>query len=108
MKFGSLSAVVVLAALAMPPVASAEPATEKPVLGDSAGQPVSRGTDNHLVRDPRTPSVKVSRQGRFLKLDYELLDHDGQKCAINPTNDPPQFVVFKNGQQIGSGSFEYG
>jgi hypothetical protein len=61
------------------------------------------------VGAPLTPKVDVKRAGRLLTLDYELVDAAGRRYT--PKNDaaaPPQFTILKNGQIIGSGSFEYG
>jgi hypothetical protein len=57
-----------------------------------------------------TPQVRVKRAGRLLSLDYDLLDADGRKYGGRRAEGtgPPTFTVYKDGQIIGSGSFEYG
>ena len=61
------------------------------------------------VGAPLTPKVRVKRAGRLLTLDYELVDAAGRRYTPRDhTTAPPQFTIFKNGQTIGSGSFEYG
>jgi hypothetical protein len=61
------------------------------------------------VGPPLTPQVHVQRAGRLLKLDYQLLDAaDRNYVQRNSESDPPRFTVFKDGQPLGSGSFEYG
>ena len=55
-----------------------------------------------------TSSVKVTRQGRFLKLDYLRSDPSGQAVTLDRTEDPPRFVVYQGNEEIGSGQFEYG
>ncbi len=58
---------------------------------------------------PLTPKVHLKRAGRLLQLDYQLVDAAGR--GYSPDEDsvpPPKFVIHKNGQIIGSGSFEYG
>jgi len=65
------------------------------------------------IRAPLTPSVAVKREGRLLKLDYQLLDGDGRKYRRNDPSGsdrshPPQFAVYQGESLIGSGSFEYG
>ena len=55
-----------------------------------------------------TPKVKATRQGRILKLDFEMLDGDGRRYTGSDRANPPQFTVSKDGREIGSGSFEYG
>jgi hypothetical protein len=62
------------------------------------------------VGPPLTPSVEATRQGRFLNLQYQLLDATGNTFAPGEPDDrsPPKFVVRQGGQEIGSGQFEYG
>lgn len=60
------------------------------------------------VGAPLNPSAKVTRQGRLLELDYQLLDVSGHSYTNQDRENPPRFTVHKNGQEIGSGSFEYG
>ena len=55
-----------------------------------------------------TPSVSVKRVGRFLKLDYQLLDANGRKYTVDARSSQPQFTIYQGDQKIGSGSFEYG
>jgi hypothetical protein len=64
----------------------------------------------HQVRlgVPLKPTIKATRQGRLLKLGYELLDADGRNYTNQQRVNPPQFTVYKDGEEIGSGSFEYG
>ncbi|NQU23864.1 MAG: hypothetical protein HQ567_21490 [Candidatus Nealsonbacteria bacterium] len=54
------------------------------------------------------PTVKVTRNGRVLTLDYDLLDDAGQSRPQTDRSCPPRFVVTKDGQEIDSGSFQYG
>ena len=63
------------------------------------------------VGTPLKSSVKVERQGRFLKLDYQLRDAQGRNYTIYYTRDrgdPPRFVVYQGNRKIGSGNFQYG
>jgi len=60
------------------------------------------------VGAPLNPNAKVTRQGRLLELDYQLLDASGHNYTNQDRENPPRFTVHKNGQEIGSGSFEYG
>jgi len=55
-----------------------------------------------------TPSVTVARQGRFLKLNCDLLNENGVSPTHRNYTYPPEFVVFKDDREIGSGTFEYG
>jgi hypothetical protein len=57
---------------------------------------------------PLTPSVKARRQGRFLTLDYELLDASGNNYTNRENAIAPRFTISKDGREIGSGSFKYG
>lgn len=60
---------------------------------------------------PLTPRISVKRSGRVLTIDHELADAAGRTYTPGTENrraKPPAFTVFKNGQTIGSGSFEYG
>lgn len=62
------------------------------------------------VGAPLTPQIQVERSGRLLKLDFQLVDAAGR--GYSPKDEdavaPPKFTILKNGQTIGSGSFEYG
>ncbi|MCU0982895.1 MAG: hypothetical protein MUF25_27350 [Pirellulaceae bacterium] len=61
------------------------------------------------VGAPLTPKVRVKRAGRLLTLDYELVDAAGRRYTPKDhTAASPRFTILKNGQTIGSGSFEYG
>jgi hypothetical protein len=61
------------------------------------------------VGAPLTTKVSVQRAGRLLTLDCELVDAAGRRYTPRDhTTAPPQFKIVKNGQTIGSGSFEYG
>ena len=66
----------------------------------------------HRVGDVKlTPHVTVKRVDRYLKLDCQLLDGDGQKYSGNLIDryaHPPQFAVYQGDRQIGSGTFAYG
>lgn len=60
----------------------------------------------HVLRvgGPLKPSVTVIREGRVLRMAYEVTDEDGRNFYYydNPDN-PPRFTVFGDGQVIGSG-----
>jgi len=61
----------------------------------------------HLkVGAPLKSKVNATRQGRLLKLDYELVDACGRNYSSGARTDPPTFAVFSGGREIGSGSFE--
>jgi hypothetical protein len=66
------------------------------------------------VGGPLTPSVKVTRWGRFLTLDYQLLDAGGRAyrggASVNRPRSisRPRFTVYRGEREIGSDSFAYG
>jgi hypothetical protein len=62
----------------------------------------------HFRPGELTPHVDAKRQGRLIKLDYRLTDTDGRRCIHTDYSSPPRFSVLKDGQEIASGSFEYG
>ncbi len=87
-----------LVSLALEPV----PPSPQP----ARNQPYQRVGDVKL-----TPRVSVKRMNRFLKLDCQLLDANGQKYQGNLIDryaHPPQFAVYQGDRQIGSGTFAYG
>jgi hypothetical protein len=60
------------------------------------------------VGAPLTSDVKVARSGRFLTLDYQLLDAGGRAYRGGESVNRPRFTVYRGDREIGSGSFEYG
>jgi len=60
------------------------------------------------VGAPLKPSVRVTRWGRFLRLDYQLLDAGRRPYRSEQRTNPPWFTVYQGDREIGSGSFEYG
>ena len=63
------------------------------------------------VGAPLEPQLELTRTGRIVQLDHQLLDADGRDYhfrGIGTRLDPPQFTVCRAERQIGSGSFEYG
>ena len=58
--------------------------------------------------EPVRPLIKATRRGRTLTLNYSLLGADGRDHGREFANIPPTFKVFKNDQEIGSGTFRYG
>ena len=69
-------------------------------------------TGQHVAKEPGieslTPHVLVTRQGRMLRLDYELLDGQGNKVTPPNRDLKPHFRIRRDGQEIASGDFEYG
>lgn len=57
---------------------------------------------------PLTSHIDVTREGRLLKLDHRLLDAAGRRYGSTERTSPPCFAVYRDGQEIASGSFEYG
>jgi hypothetical protein len=82
-------------------------------IGSSAPEPgwftLTPETPQQLkVGAPLRPSVKVARWGRFLTLDYQLLDAGGRAYRSGQPANRPRFTVYRGDREIGSGSFEYG
>lgn len=75
---------------------------------------VSREGPNELVVGaPLYSTATGNRYGAFLRLDYDVVDGAGrsyrqQSSLADVPPPPPRFEVFKDGEPIGSGSFEYG
>ncbi len=75
---------------------------------------VSREGPNELiVGAPLYSTATGNRHGAFLRLDYDVVDGAGrsylqQTSLVDVQPPPPRFEVFKDGEPIGSGSFEYG
>lgn len=66
---------------------------------------------------PLTPKVTATRHGRFLEMEYQLLDAAGRNYqpwadleSDVPYNSPPapQFQVYMNDELLGSEAFQYG
>ena len=74
--------------------------------------PAPAAAGQHVVKGPSieslTPHVLVTRQGRVLKLDYELLDARGVKSPMVDRDHKPRFKICRDGQEIAAGNFEYG
>jgi len=60
------------------------------------------------LAEPVRPEIKATRGGRNLTLNYALIGADGRDRNRQFSSQPPTFKVFKNDQEIGSGTFRYG
>ena len=60
------------------------------------------------VGGPLSQSVKVSRQGSWLKLDYKLEGIGGEQYSDSQREKAPTFAVYQGDVQIGNGTFAYG
>ena len=93
------------------PFLLAAPLAADPAAGKHA-QPGPAPASQSLRKDQNgeslTPHVQVTRQGRVLKLDYELLDAHGIKSSKVDPQHKPQFKIYQDGREIASGNFEYG
>ena len=75
---------------------------------------VSReGPSELVVGAPLYPTATGKRYGAFLQLDFDIVDGAGRSYLqhsdeLDSLSPPPRFEVFKDGEPIGSGSFEYG
>ncbi len=85
-------------------VADAAAAKKVPPAPAASGQHVGGGQSVERL----TPHVAVTRQGRVLKLDYELLDAHGNKSPTADRDHKPHFRICRDGREIASGNFEYG
>lgn len=83
--------------------------------------PKSHGARRSSTMDPNTTAkykaaaplnhtVKITRTGSTLKLDYELIGADGKKYSLWDIHDRsrPTFSVYKNNRKVGGGTFEFG
>jgi hypothetical protein len=83
-------------------------------MGDSVVLPEGSGETGQLPNEGPaierlTPQVQVQRAGRVLTLDFQLVDAQGRRHPPGERRGtPPTFTVYKDGQPIGTGSFEYG
>ena len=60
------------------------------------------------VGAPLVPTIKVQREGRLLRLSYELHGIGGETYIDSDRGEPPTFAVYKGDKQITSGEFEFG
>lgn len=67
-------------------------------------------TAKYKAAAPLNHTVKITRIGSTLKLDYELIGTDGKKYSLWDIHDRsrPTFSVYKNNVKIGGGTFEFG
>ena len=67
-------------------------------------------TAKYKAASPLNHTVKITRTGSTLKLDYELIGADGKKYNLWDINDRsiPTFSVYKNNVKVGDGTFEFG
>ncbi len=68
------------------------------------------GPNELVVGAPLYPTVNATRHGGFVQLDYDTVDGAGRSYRKTGARSgtPPTFTVYKDGEEIGSGSFEYG
>ncbi len=58
---------------------------------------------------PLTNSVAVSRRGKYLALNYQLLGAGGPYQFVNQDRShPPEFAVYHGDKKVASGKFEFG
>ena len=59
---------------------------------------------------PLNHTVKITRTGSVLKLDYELVGTDGKTYSLWKIRDRsrPTFSVYRGNVKIGGGTFEFG
>ncbi len=84
-----------------------------PMPGEEQWFELARDKSSQLVIGaPLSPSVSVTRHGKFLEMDYQLVDAAGRSYTFVgrnvPRPEPPRFTVYQDGQVLGSDSFDYG
>ena len=57
---------------------------------------------------PLKQIINVSRQGRILKMNYELLGVGGEKYTSGNRGKPPTFTVYRGDKEIASDKFRFG
>ena len=70
-----------------------------------------KGPNELTVGAPLYPTVTTRRHGGFIQMDYDVVDGEGRSYQREFTEKmppAPTFTVFRDGEEIGSGSFEYG
>ncbi|MBL7185591.1 MAG: hypothetical protein ISS70_04645 [Phycisphaerae bacterium] len=67
-------------------------------------------TAKYKAASPLNHTVKITRIGSVLKLDYELIGTDGKKYNLWDIRDgsKPTFSVYKDNVKVGGGTFEFG
>lgn len=67
-------------------------------------------TAQYKAAAPLNHTVKITRTGGILKLDYELIGTDGKKYDLWKIRDrsKPTFEVYQNNDKVGGGTFEFG
>ena len=68
----------------------------------------SGGPATLKIGGPLKQTVKVSREGRVLVMNYELLGIGGEQYTSGDRREPPTFVVYKADKKIASDNFEFG
>ena len=72
------------------------------------------GPNELVVGAPLYPTATAIRRGGFIQLDYDTVDGAGRSYSKTLDSSTagmpplPTFTVYKDGEEIGSGSFEYG
>lgn len=58
---------------------------------------------------PLTNSVSISRQGKNLRLNYQLLGAGGvYQLVSQDRSHPPEFTIYQSDKKVASGKFEFG
>ena len=58
---------------------------------------------------PLTNSVSVSRRGKYLSMNYQLVGAGGAYQVVNQDRShPPEFTVYQGDKKVASGKFEFG
>jgi len=61
-----------------------------------------------LVGGPLTNSVAISRRGKYLSLNYQLIGLGGEYAMAGIRSEPPAFTVYHGDKKLASGRFQFG
>jgi hypothetical protein len=84
--------------------------SRRPGGADKSVLVTTEGTAELTAGGPLTNSVAITRRGRSLALDYQLVGAGGDAYQLGALDrsKPPRFQVRRAGKEIGSGAFEFG
>lgn len=70
----------------------------------------SHSTNILAVGGPLTNSVSVTRRGRVLQMEYDLVGYGGKQYKLVSTNQvkEPEFEIYKGNRRIAHGKFRFG
>jgi hypothetical protein len=77
---------------------------------DSQSQSQSDKLADARAARPLNHHVHVTRMGRVLKMDYQLIGSEGKQHSLWDIKDQskPSFAIYHKSVQVGAGNFEFG